>query len=62
MFSKGDLESNEEIPLPFRLEKYNFNPHEILGNFDYDRKTQKPIILKNKKGKYVDKNLREVNE
>lgn len=24
-----------EIPMPYRLEKYNFNPHEILGNFDY---------------------------
>jgi len=24
-----------EIPMPYRLEKYNFNPHEIIGNFDY---------------------------
>jgi len=24
-----------EIPMPYRLEKYNFNPHEIIGNFEY---------------------------
>ena len=28
--------SNCEIPLPFRIERYNFNPHQCFGNFDYD--------------------------
>lgn len=48
MFKKTDLDSDGHIPLPFRLESYNFNPHEILGNFDFDKKADKPIILKNK--------------
>ena len=48
--------------MPFRLEAYNFNPHEIIGNFDYDSLTLKPIILKSKRtGRFVDKNLRNVN-
>lgn len=50
MFKKEDLSIDGEIPLPLRLEQYNFNPHEILGNFDFDKKSGKPIILKNKLG------------
>lgn len=61
MFKKEDLDESGEIPMPFALEKFNFNPHEIIGNFDYDKKTDKPIILKNKQGHLVDKNLRNVN-
>lgn len=38
MFNKCDIDSYGEIPSPFKDEKFNFNPHEILGNFDYDRK------------------------
>lgn len=48
MFKKEDLTDEGEIPMPFRMEAYNFNPHEIIGNFDYDKKSNKPIILKNK--------------
>lgn len=25
-----------ELPMPFRMERWNFNPHRILGNFDFD--------------------------
>ena len=61
MFKKEDIDEDGEIPMPYVFEKFNFNPHEILGNFDFDKKTEKPIILKNKQGHLVDKNLRDVN-
>lgn len=49
--------------MPYKLECYNFNPHEIIGDFDYDPLTDKPIILKSKKtGRYIDKHLRLVNK
>jgi len=51
-----------EIPMPFRLERYNFNPHKILGSFDYDAKTGKPYFLKNKFGILTDKNYKPVNK
>jgi len=56
----GIGENRTELPLPFRIEKFNFNPHECLGNFDYDKR-EKPIILKDSNGCKVDKNLRRVN-
>lgn len=63
VFAKHKLlgigENRTELPLPFRIEKFNFNAHECLGNFDYDQR-EKPIILKDSNGK-VDKNLRRVN-
>jgi hypothetical protein len=31
-----------ELPLPYRLERHNFNPHQIMGNFDYYDKSDKP--------------------
>jgi len=50
-----------ELPLPFRLERHNFNPHQCLGNFEYDEK-EKPRLLKDSRtGLRMDKNLRLVN-
>lgn len=49
-----------ELPLPYRLEKHNFSPHQCLGNFDYDER-DKPIILKDRDGHRIDKNLKRVN-
>ena len=34
-----------ELPLPYRLERHNFNPHQCMGNFDYSI-LDEPIILK----------------
>jgi hypothetical protein len=51
-----------ELPMPYRLERFNFNPHSILGNFDFDQLTRKPIFLKNKFGQLTDKNFRPVNK
>jgi hypothetical protein len=51
-----------ELPMPYRIEKWNFNPHKIMGSFDYDRKSKKPIFLKNKYDQFTDKNFRPVNQ
>jgi len=48
--------------MPYRLERHNFNPHKILGSFDYDTKTNKPIFLKNKYSVFTDKHYRPVNK
>ena len=37
MFGKGDLDERGEVPAPFNVEKHNFNPHLIRGDFDHDR-------------------------
>jgi len=58
----GSLKDIGELPMPYRLEKYNFNPHEILGSFDYCPKTNKPFFLRNKFNVYTDKLFRPVNK
>jgi len=35
MFTPHDVDERGEVPAPFSLEKYNFNPHQIMGDFDY---------------------------
>jgi hypothetical protein len=52
---------NVELPLPLRMERFNFNPHECMGNFDFDE-SDKPKILIDKHGNRIDKNLRKVNK
>ena len=52
---------NVELPLPLRFERFNFNPHECMGNFDYDD-NDKPKILVDRHGNRIDKNLRKVNK
>jgi hypothetical protein len=34
----GSIEDLGELPMPYRLEKFNFNPHKIMGCFDFDSK------------------------
>jgi hypothetical protein len=62
VFKRHELlgRNKSELPLPYRTENSNFNPHDCLGNFDYDSK-DRPIILKDKHGDRVDKHLRRVN-
>lgn len=47
--------------MPYRLEKHNFNPHKIIGSFEYDQKTGKPYFLKTKFDGFTDKLFRPVN-
>ena len=49
-----------ELPLPFRLERFNFNPHQCFGNFEYDD-DDKPMILQDEYGHRMDRDWRPVN-
>jgi len=60
MFAADDLDERGEVPAPFNFEKYNFNPHNIMGAFDY--KDGKPELLQSKQGFYMDKKGRRVNK
>ena len=37
MFPASALDSNGDLPAPFKVESYNFNPLNTLGDFDVDR-------------------------
>ena len=37
MFRKSELDDTGELPAPFCIEKYNFNPLEIMGNLDLNK-------------------------
>ena len=54
MFDKGDIDEKGEVPAPFNIEKHNFNPHEVRGDFNYDR-NDKPVIQKKGDGAFSDK-------
>ena len=41
-----EMEFLGELPMPYRLERHNFNPHKCMGNFDYNE-NNKPIFYKN---------------
>lgn len=49
MFAKHDLDDRGELPAPFNVEKHNFNPHEVRGDFDFDR-NGKARVLKTAEG------------
>ena len=61
MFNKGQLDNKGDIPQPFNLERYNFNPHDITGAFKVN-KNGKPILQETPDGKLVDDSGRQVNE
>ena len=58
----SDLGDLGELPMPYRIERFNFNPHKIMGSFDFDPKTFKPFFLKNKFNVFTDKLHRPVNK
>ena len=63
VFDRKDIDERGEIPPPFNLEKYNFNPHDIRGYFDRDPTTGEEIIgnRTNDDGRPIDKLGRLVN-
>jgi hypothetical protein len=61
MFDKADIDERGEIPAPFCVEKYNFNPLLVRGELDYDR-AGRPIFNKGKKGELIDKKGQLVNK
>jgi hypothetical protein len=56
MFAKGELDEKGEVPAPFNIEKHNFNPHLVRGDFDYDR-NGKAVVKQDPRspGAFVDK-------
>jgi hypothetical protein len=60
MFEKKDMDERGEVPAPFCLEKYNFNPFGVRGDFDFDRSGY-PILSKGPNGTLLDKKGRKVN-
>ena len=60
MFPSELLDTRGEIPEPFNFERYNFNPHELMGDFDY--KNDQPELLRTNKGTLADKSGRKVNK
>jgi hypothetical protein len=61
MFKKKELDENGDIPQPFKLERYNFNPHDIIGAYAVG-KNGKPKLQETPDGKLVDDSGRQVNE
>ena len=37
----NDMGDIGELPMPYRLERHNFNPHSIMGSFTYEKKITK---------------------
>jgi len=66
MFDAKDMDDRGEVPAPFCIEKFNFNPHNLIGDFDYvtDDRTGHPVpsLLQTKQGFFVDKKGRRVNK
>lgn len=61
MFGKDEIDERGEIPAPYCVEKHNFNPFKLRGDFDINWQTKKPLILRNRQGDTVDKFGRLVN-
>ena len=57
----GDMEELGELPMPYRLEKHNFNPHKIMGSFEW-KENGEPRDYVNKFGEKTDLLFRPVNE
>ena len=45
MFTSNEIDERGEVPAPFNVEKYNFNPHNLMGDFDFNE--NKPSLMKN---------------
>lgn len=60
MFPRTDMDEKGEVPGPFCVEKYNFNPHQLMGDFDYQ--DRQPQLMQTNKGMFLDKKSRRVNK
>lgn len=49
-----------EIPNPFCMERHNFNPHNLMGDFDY--KNGQPELMQSSQGFFMDKKGRRCNK
>jgi hypothetical protein len=60
MFPKQDIDDKGEVPAPYCVEKFNFNPHNLMGDFDFV--DGQPRMMVTNKGFFVDKKGRRVNK
>jgi len=35
LFDGQDMDERGEVPAPFCVEKFNFNPHDLMGDLDF---------------------------
>lgn len=55
VFEAADLDERGNIPMPFALEKFNFNPFDLLGTFFYENVEDPLSFQKTQKGnRYID--------
>lgn len=50
VFSFADLDERGNIPMPYAIEKFNFNPFELQGTFFYDDVEDPLSFQKNQRG------------
>lgn len=50
MFDKGDMDDRGEVPAPYCVEKHNFNPHDIMGDLDFQADMSEAAVSKKKPG------------
>lgn len=63
MFTIESLDETNQIPLPYGVEKFNFNPFELQGDLTFKRPTDPNSFSKpTKNGKIVDKKGRQINK
>lgn len=61
MFAKSALDTDGEIPSPHWEERYNFNPHDVTGHFEWGI-NGKPILSWDPSGVFKDKYGAPVNQ
>ena len=62
VFAASDLDERGNIPMPYAIEKFNFNPFELQGTFFYDDVEDPLSFQKNQRGNsYLDELGRAVN-
>ena len=55
VFPQSDLDERGNIPMPYAIEKFNFNPFDLLGTFFFDDVEDPLSFQKNQRsGKYID--------
>jgi len=66
MFEANQVDDRGEIPAPYCIEKFNFNPHDLIGDleYDFDQKTNMaiPRLFRTQQGFFMDKKNRRVNK
>lgn len=62
VFVGGDLDERGNIPMPFALEKFNFNPFDVLGTFFFENVEDLLSFKKTKRGdRFIDELGRSVS-